>query len=227
MASSRPRTLSSDPDFLLSLIGDIEESDSEDEFEGWLGPDDGPTILQNSVTEDYEESPTPLMRRSHSLDSLEMAVALPESRQASPSSPMQVDMTSPSLTPMQSPTLCSTPAPPPSHTSSTASATSTTTLESPTFRVSPGIVPNMDGKGPLDFFRLMFDDHVMELIFMETTRHADQYLQREREHLETHPNARAHDWRKNPLTLKEMEAFIAILIAMGLCGFPTMRYTGI
>ena len=80
MASFRPRTLSSDPDFLLLLIGDIEESDSEDEFEGWLGLDDSPTIIENSITEDYEESFTPLRRRSHTLDSLEMSIVLPESR---------------------------------------------------------------------------------------------------------------------------------------------------
>ena len=38
------------------------------------------------------------------------------------------------------------------------------------------------------------------------------------------PKARAHDWRRNPLTLKEVEVFLALIIAMGICGFPTLRY---
>lgn len=81
----------------------------------------------------------------------------------------------------------------------------------------------MEGKGPIDFFRLAFDDRVLDHLFTETVRYANQYLERERAHLESHPNARAHDLKKNPLTYKEMEVFIAIIIAMGLCGFPTLR----
>ena len=75
----------------------------------------------------------------------------------------------------------------------------------------------------MDFFRLMFDERVLDLIFNETNRYATQYLEREREHLDTHPNARAHEWRKQQLTIKEIDAFIALLIAMGICGFPTLR----
>ena len=37
----------------------------------------------------------------------------------------------------------------------------------------------------------------------------------EREFLESHPKARAHEWGKTKLTIKEIEA---ILIAMGICG---------
>ena len=81
----------------------------------------------------------------------------------------------------------------------------------------------MSNKAPVDFFRLFFDDHVMELILKETSRYAEQYLERERDYLATHPHARAHEWRKQPLTLKEVEVFIALLIGMGLCGLPTLR----
>ena len=85
----------------------------------------------------------------------------------------------------------------------------------------------MEGKAPVDFFRLMFDDRVMNLILMETNRYASQYLEREKEHLQSHPKARAHEWCKNVLTQNEVEAFIALLIAMGMCGFPTLRYVPI
>lgn len=69
----------------------------------------------------------------------------------------------------------------------------------------------------------MFDDQVFDLILTETNRYAVQYLEREKEFLESHPKARAHDWRKTVLTHKEIEAFISLVIAMGLCGFPTLR----
>ena len=82
------RTLPSDPNILLSLMDDIEESESEDEFEGWLANDDGPTILRHSVVSDYEHSSAPSGLRSRSLESLNTE---PQSPPSSPSSPMQVD----------------------------------------------------------------------------------------------------------------------------------------
>ena len=93
----------------------------------------------------------------------------------------------------------------------------------PVFSGSPGVVPDMRESSPIDCFRLFFDDSVLELIFTETTRYANQYLERETEHLQTHPQARAHQWRRAPLTMKEVEAFLALLIGMGNCGFPTLR----
>ena len=96
-------------------------------------------------------------------------------------------------------------------------------MQPPTFTASPGIVPDMRDKAPVDFFHLFFDDRVLDLILRETTRYAEQYLEREREHLETHPHARAHEWRRLPLSLKEVEVFLALLIGMGICGYPTLR----
>ena len=79
----------------------------------------------------------------------------------------------------------------------------------------------MSGKAPTDFFHLLFDDRVLDVILTETTRYAEQYMEREREYLQQHPQARAHDWRRAPLTRKEL---LALLLAMGICGFPTLRY---
>ena len=45
MASQRVCTLPSDPDYLLSLVCEIDESDSKDDFEGFLDKKDGPTIM--------------------------------------------------------------------------------------------------------------------------------------------------------------------------------------
>ena len=81
----------------------------------------------------------------------------------------------------------------------------------------------MNGKPPVDFFFQLVDDRAMDLIYSETMRYATQYLQKNTEYLEGHPHARAHEWKNNPLTPKEIEVFISLMIAMGICGFPSIR----
>ena len=100
-------------------------------------------------------------------------------------------------------------------------------LQLPLFTATPGVVSGMEEKSPIDFFRLFFDGRVLGLIHSESVRYAEQYMERESEHLQQHPKARAHEWRRAPLLLKEIEVFLAIIIAMGVCGFPTLRYTDI
>ena len=47
MASGSARRLSSDPEYLLSLMSQLDdESDREEEFDGWLGEDDGPQVVR-------------------------------------------------------------------------------------------------------------------------------------------------------------------------------------
>ena len=137
---------------------------------------------------------------------------------ASPTLPSPVQRESPTL-PLsledESPTMPSVP-----HDTTQATSPS---LSAPEFTAEAGVIPDTDGMAPIDFFRLMFDDSVFDLILTETERYASQYLERESEYLDNHPKARAHDWRKSQLTTKELEAFIGLLIAMGLCGFPTQR----
>ena len=62
------------------------------------------------------------------------------------------------------------------------------------FSEVPGVVPDMRGKEPLDFF-----------------------------HLSDHPTARAHDWIRAPMSLKEVDALLAMVIGMGIVGLPTLR----
>ena len=104
------------------------------------------------------------------------------------------------------------------------SITATTSTSVPSLSVQPGVVPNMDGKSPVDFFRLLFDERVFNLIYEETTRYATQYLEKNKEYLESHPHARAHEWTKHPLKPKEIDAFFALVIGMGICGYPSIRY---
>ena len=87
-------TLPSDPSFLLMYLEQLQyESDSDgDEFEGYLGPDDGSVIIRAIDSSDYEDQePQSPPYRSCSLDSL--TVIGQECESPLPS-------ISPSLTPM-------------------------------------------------------------------------------------------------------------------------------
>ena len=76
---------------------------------------------------------------------------------------------------------------------------------------------------PVDFFYLFFTEDVMELVFEETKRYIQQYLVREREYMDTHPYSRAHELVRTPLVKKELDILLALIIAIGACGFPTLR----
>ena len=76
---------------------------------------------------------------------------------------------------------------------------------------------------PVDCFLQLFDNDILEHIHKETNRYLEQYLEDNKEHLEQHPKARVHGLSRHPITLEDIKAFIAILIGMGLCGFPSIR----
>ena len=65
-------TLPSDTSFLLEYLEQLPyESDSDgDEFEGYLGPDDGPVIIRAIDYAGYEDQKQSPPYRSRSLDSL-------------------------------------------------------------------------------------------------------------------------------------------------------------
>ena len=92
-----------------------------------------------------------------------------------------------------------------------------------TFTAVPGVTVQMNGKEPIDFFHLFFTPEVKKLIHVETTRYAEQRISNSQTHLEQHEHARAHAWIKNPMKLEEVDPFLAIIILMGLVGFPTIR----
>ena len=82
---------------------------------------------------------------------------------------------------------------------------------------------DMMGKSPVDFFNLLFSKEIKENIWTETTRFADQYIQKH-DFIDSHPKARVHDWIRQSITLKEVDALLSIIIAMGIVGYPTIRY---
>ena len=91
MSTHTSRTsLSSDPEYLLRCIDDMpDELESDDEFDGYLAPDDGPVAVRSGHD-------IPSLRRSRSLDSLLDAESEGEAVCETP-----LPGTSPSLSPMQ------------------------------------------------------------------------------------------------------------------------------
>ena len=234
--------LPSDPEFLIDFMHDLPvDSDSDDEFDGYLEPEDGPVVFRSAAELDDEA----YTLRSQSLQDL---TELEEAGLALQTESPLLGL-SPSLSPMQGQHASGSPLAGGSPTQPCTAANSSSTLtpqvhnniivmtkytnyidsnivlvQPPAFTATSGVVvPHMENKEPIDFFHVFFDGRVLDLIHRETTRYTQQYLEREKEHLDAHPQARAHEWRRAPLTLKEVEIFLALIIAMGICGFPTMR----
>lgn len=209
----------SDPEFLLDYLDNLSnEPESDDDFEGYLEQDDRP-IAYHSGHNYYELLLS--WQRSRSLDNLldqdELITdfLLPE---ASPSSPMQGQHAS------GSPSLISLP--PELLRYFTVSfffflMQVTILVIAASFTASFGVIPDIRESSPVGFFRLLFGDAVLDLILRETTLYTEQYFERKREFLEAHLQAQAHEWRRAPLTGKEVEMFIALLIGIGICDYPT------
>ena len=92
------------------------------------------------------------------------------------------------------------------------------------FTGTPGLKASMTGTAPIDFFDLFFNNEVKDLIHTETTRYADQRLTNNAAFLETHKHARGHDFRKHPMERNEVGPLLAMLLTMGVLGYPSIRY---
>ena len=89
------------------------------------------------------------------------------------------------------------------------------------FTGNPGVAADLNVRTPVDCFLKLFDMSVLEHIHRETVRYLEQYLEDNKEYLEEHPKARVHKLARHPITLDDIKAFIAIIIGMGICGFPS------
>ena len=93
--------LPSDPDVLLEYLHDLpDESDSDEDFDGYLDAEEGPVVYR-SAAEFEEEEPSPVLRRSLSVQDLSES---PLSGLSPSHSPMQGEHVSRSLLARDSPT---------------------------------------------------------------------------------------------------------------------------
>ena len=81
---------------------------------------------------------------------------------------------------------------------------------------------HIQAETPIEFFNSLFSIHARDLIFEQTTLYSQQWLRKNQSFLSSHPHARAHDIQN--IQRNEMYALIAIIITLGVVGFPSVRY---
>ena len=69
---------------------------------------------------------------------------------------------------------------------------------------------------PIDYFKLYFTDEVFDIIYKETSRYAQQYIETNGANLR--PKSIVHNWK--PTDASEMKAFIGLCILMGIISKP-------
>ena len=147
-------------------------------------------------TEDFTSLMNPL-------EILQYGSTLPSSPSHSPSSPSPPSPSSP-LPPLLQSTA------PPSNVSSNRSTTATP-FSAPPFTVAggPSTILHSDAT-PLDFFMLVFDDDIFQLLVDQTNLYASQ-----------HPPSDRYPWEDT--CVSEMKLFLGIIIMMGLVQLPQME----
>ena len=89
------------------------------------------------------------------------------------------------------------------------------------FTATPGLTAQ-SLQEPIDFFHL-FTEEVKNNVFIETCKYADQKTQQNAEYLQNHKEARGNQWLKKPMKIEELNPLVAILLTMGIVGYPKVR----
>ena len=88
----------------------------------------------------------------------------------------------------------------------------------PPYSLTPGCNNPCDNATPLEFFRMLVTDDILENIGTQTNLYASQYIS-------THslpPRPRVHGWSREQFTREELQKFISLIIVMGLVNLPTL-----
>ena len=220
--------LPSDPDFLLHYIDEIaEESGSDEEFDGYLGPEDSPVTYLSSHNLDFQDNGNTPLTRSRSIDSL---AELQHEQPLHTESPLPYVSLSPS--PMYGEHASGSPlAASPTHSytdsvcqvkikinySKTSAFHQCSPLYSVHLKVSTLTWEKVHQSAllwwPSAQTHLLWDNSVCEPVPAVGKRTPANT-----------PTSKGAWVEKSPLTVREMEAFLALLIGRGNCGFPTLRY---
>ena len=86
----------------------------------------------------------------------------------------------------------------------------------PDFQQPTGPTVDMTDKSPLDFFKLMVTDEMLDHIVEQTNIYAQQYI----DSTTLPPHSRVHGWSKEVHNRAELKKFLAMTITMGLVNYP-------
>ena len=93
------------------------------------------------------------------------------------------------------------------------------TSDLPPYSLTPGCNYPCDNATPLEFFRMLLTDDILDNIVTQTNLYASQYIS-------THnlpPRSRVHGWSREPFTTEELQKFISLVIIMGLVNLPSLE----
>ena len=99
----------------------------------------------------------------------------------------------------------------------------TNTNGNPVFAENVGVIPDMTGKEPVDYYRLFITDSLLQNVLDETNRYGEQYVQSHQDYLTSHPRARSHDFVKRRFTMSELLRLIVLMITMGIVDLPSLK----
>ena len=89
----------------------------------------------------------------------------------------------------------------------------------PEYRRQKGCTTDMSNKSPLDFFKLLITDAMLQQVVDQTILFAQQHIESQ----ELPPRSRVHQWNSAPHTISELRKFLALLIAMGIVSYPKVE----
>ena len=93
----------------------------------------------------------------------------------------------------------------------------------PVFAENVGVIPDMTGKEPVDYYRLFITDSLLQNVLDETNRYGEQYVQSHQDYVTSHPRARSHDFVKRRFTMSELLRLIVLMITMGIVDLPSLK----
>ncbi|KAL5510616.1 hypothetical protein EMCRGX_G006184 [Ephydatia muelleri] len=93
----------------------------------------------------------------------------------------------------------------------------------PKFIQCSGVMKNMEGMEPLDFFYELFPEDLIEYIVLESNRCGQQYIDSHASYLKDHPRARAHQFMRNMFTPHDIRKVLGLIICMGIVNMPSVE----
>ena len=93
------------------------------------------------------------------------------------------------------------------------------TSEIPEYTFLPGCNPPRPDATPLELFKMILTDSILDKIVEQTNLYASQYISSH----DLPPRSRVHSWTKEPFTRDELHKFLSLIIVMGLVNLPTVE----
>ena len=91
--------------------------------------------------------------------------------------------------------------------------------ELPPYSNTPGCNYPCASATPLDVFRMLVTDNILNSIVTQTNLYANQYIASQI----LPSRSLVHNWSREPFTREELQKFIALVIIMGLVNLPTLE----